>query len=117
VVERMNQTLVEKSRCMIFDEKLSRGFWAEAIATEAYMHVPKEKEKSWMKNPKSVCSLDMESLLESRDISYGFHMSTRVLIVKMSSLEKRNLEKLNNKRSNLMKELCYKEWWRIKFHH
>lgn len=31
VSERMNRTLIEKVRCMLFDAKLTKGFWAEAL--------------------------------------------------------------------------------------
>lgn len=37
VAERMNRTLVERSRCMIFDAKLDKSYWAEAISTAAYV--------------------------------------------------------------------------------
>lgn len=37
VSERMNRTLVEKARCLMFDAKLSKQFWAEAINTAAYL--------------------------------------------------------------------------------
>lgn len=33
LAERYNRTIVEKARCMIFDAKLSRGFWGEAVLT------------------------------------------------------------------------------------
>lgn len=35
--ERMNRTLVERARCMIFDAELEKEYWAEAIATAAYV--------------------------------------------------------------------------------
>lgn len=31
VSERMNRTIVEKVRCMLYDAKMSKGFWAEAL--------------------------------------------------------------------------------------
>ena len=37
VVERLNRTLVESSRSMLLDAKLSHKFWAEAISTAAYL--------------------------------------------------------------------------------
>lgn len=37
VAERMNRTLVEKARCMLFDSKMSTKFWAEAVCTAAYI--------------------------------------------------------------------------------
>jgi len=35
--ERMNRTLVEKARCLLFDAKLGKRFWAEAVNTAAYL--------------------------------------------------------------------------------
>lgn len=37
LAERMNRTLVEKARCMIFYAKLDKPMWAEAVATAAYL--------------------------------------------------------------------------------
>ena len=37
VAERLNRTLVESSRSMLLDAKLSHKFWAEAISTAAYL--------------------------------------------------------------------------------
>jgi hypothetical protein len=33
----MNRTLVERAKCMLFDAQLSKKFWAEAVATAAYI--------------------------------------------------------------------------------
>lgn len=38
LAERMNRSLVEKARCMIFDADLSISFWAEAVSTAAYIY-------------------------------------------------------------------------------
>lgn len=35
--ERINRTLMDKARCLISDSKLPKEFWAEAIATGAYL--------------------------------------------------------------------------------
>ena len=35
--ERMNRTLVEKARCLLFDAGLQKCFWAEAINTAVYL--------------------------------------------------------------------------------
>ena len=35
--ERMNRTLVEKARCLLYDAKLSKEYWAEAICTATYL--------------------------------------------------------------------------------
>lgn len=37
VCERMNRSLVEKARCLIFDAGLHKKFWAEAINTSVYL--------------------------------------------------------------------------------
>lgn len=37
VAERMNRTLLNKSRCMLFSSGLSKGFWGEAVVTAAYL--------------------------------------------------------------------------------
>jgi len=37
LAERMNRTLTEKARCMLFDAKLENDLWAEAINTAAYI--------------------------------------------------------------------------------
>lgn len=37
IAERMNRTIVEKVRCMLFDSGLSDKFWAEAAVTAAYL--------------------------------------------------------------------------------
>ncbi|GBP29416.1 Retrovirus-related Pol polyprotein from transposon TNT 1-94 [Eumeta japonica] len=37
VCERMNRSLVEKARCLIFDASLHKKFWAEAMHTSVYL--------------------------------------------------------------------------------
>ena len=37
VVERMNQTIVEKVRCMLKLAKLPKSFWGEAVNTAVYL--------------------------------------------------------------------------------
>ncbi|KAJ4718340.1 Retrovirus-related Pol polyprotein from transposon TNT 1-94 [Melia azedarach] len=37
VAERMNQTLLERARCMLSNAELTRRFWAEAISTACYL--------------------------------------------------------------------------------
>ncbi|KAJ8717783.1 hypothetical protein PYW07_005713 [Mythimna separata] len=37
LAERMNRTLVERAKCMLFEAKLQKSFWAEAVATAAYI--------------------------------------------------------------------------------
>ncbi|GBP12614.1 Retrovirus-related Pol polyprotein from transposon TNT 1-94 [Eumeta japonica] len=35
--ERMNRTLVERAKCMMFNADLSKNYWAEAVTTAAYI--------------------------------------------------------------------------------
>lgn len=35
--ERMNRTIVEKARCLLYDAKLEKFLWAEAVATAVYL--------------------------------------------------------------------------------
>lgn len=37
LAERMNRTLVERGRCMLFDGNLNLKFWADAISTASYL--------------------------------------------------------------------------------
>lgn len=37
VAERMNRTIVERVRCMLFDADLGKKFWAEAVCTAVYL--------------------------------------------------------------------------------
>lgn len=37
VVERMNRTIVEKSRCLLFEAGLEKFLWAEAVNTSVYL--------------------------------------------------------------------------------
>lgn len=37
LAERMNRTLVERARCMLFHANLGKKYWAEAIATASYI--------------------------------------------------------------------------------
>lgn len=35
--ERLNRTVVERARCLLFDAKLDKSFWAEAVNTTVYL--------------------------------------------------------------------------------
>ena len=37
MVERMNRTIIEKTRCLLFDSGLQKCFWAEAVHTAVYL--------------------------------------------------------------------------------
>jgi len=36
-LERMNRTIVEKARCLLYDAHLDKKFWAEATNTTVYL--------------------------------------------------------------------------------
>lgn len=38
LAERFNRTIVEKAKCLLFDAKLGKEFWAEASNTAVYLH-------------------------------------------------------------------------------
>lgn len=38
MIERMNRTIVEKSRCLLFDANLKKELWAEAVNTSVYLY-------------------------------------------------------------------------------
>lgn len=40
VCERLNRSVVEKARCLIFDANLDKMFWAEAVNTSVYLRNP-----------------------------------------------------------------------------
>lgn len=37
VAERMNRTIVERARCLLFDASLPKALWAEAVSTSVYL--------------------------------------------------------------------------------
>lgn len=37
MLERLNRTIVEKARCLLFDADLNKSFWAEAVNTAVYL--------------------------------------------------------------------------------
>lgn len=55
LAERMNRTIVEKAKCMLFDAKLSKEFWAEATSTAVYL-INRSPSKSIEKAPEEMWS-------------------------------------------------------------
>lgn len=53
LAERMNRTIVEKAKCMLFDAALKKGFWAEAINTAVYI-INRLPTKSNLKSPEEM---------------------------------------------------------------
>lgn len=37
VAERLNRTIMEKARCLLFDSKLNKSFWGEAVRAAIYL--------------------------------------------------------------------------------
>lgn len=56
LAERMNRTLVEKARCMLFGAKLDKSFWAESISTAAYLTNRSPNRNLEMKTPEEIWS-------------------------------------------------------------
>jgi len=65
VAERMNRTLLDKARCMLFSSGLSKAFWGEGIVTAAYLvnRCPssalefKTPEEVWSNKPPDLSNL------------------------------------------------------------
>lgn len=55
IAERMNRTLVEKARCMLFDARMSTKFWAEAIMTAAFV-INRIPNRTCNKTPEEIWS-------------------------------------------------------------
>lgn len=55
LAERMNRSLVEKARCMLFDANLKSSFWAEAVSTAAYL-VNRTPASGTSKTPEEIWS-------------------------------------------------------------
>lgn len=50
MAERMNRTLVEKAKCLLFDAKLPKSYWAEAVHMAAYL-INRSVNSSGLKTP------------------------------------------------------------------
>lgn len=62
--ERMNRTLVEKARCLLFDAGLKEHFWAEAVNTAVYLRnrsivtgLKKTPYEIWTKKKPSISNI------------------------------------------------------------
>lgn len=51
VAERMNRSIVEKARTLLSDAKLNKEYWAEAVATAAYLLNRSPTKRLWNKTP------------------------------------------------------------------
>lgn len=40
MLEKINRTVVEKARCLLFDAHLDKNIWAEAVNTAVYIRNP-----------------------------------------------------------------------------
>lgn len=56
VAERMNRTIMERVRCMLFDADLEKRFWAEAVSTAAYLLNRTPCRSSKLKTPEEFWS-------------------------------------------------------------
>ena len=65
LIERMNRTLIEKVRCMLFNTNMSKHFWAETVNTAAYLinRSPssalgfKTPQEAWLGKPPNLSNL------------------------------------------------------------
>ena len=58
VAERMNRTIVESARSMLYHAKLPQHFWAEAVSTAVYLHNRSPTTALSDKPPLSVGSIE-----------------------------------------------------------
>ncbi|XP_055632900.1 uncharacterized protein LOC129773324 [Toxorhynchites rutilus septentrionalis] len=65
LAERANRTIVERARCMLFDAKLPKSFWAEAAATVVYL-VNRSPTKGHGQTPEEIWSGKKPSLAHVR---------------------------------------------------
>ncbi len=56
LAERMNRTLVDKTRCLLVNSKLPKSFWAEAVNTTCYLVNRSPSAAIGFKTPKEVWS-------------------------------------------------------------
>ncbi|GBP13647.1 Retrovirus-related Pol polyprotein from transposon TNT 1-94 [Eumeta japonica] len=69
LAERMNRTLVERAKCMLFDAQLAKQFWAETLATAANI-INKSPTKSINgKTPMEIWT-DTNKIIKSRDVVF-----------------------------------------------
>lgn len=64
--ERMNQTIMDKARCLLLDANLDKAFWAEAVATAAYLVNRAPARALEHKTPEEVWSGERPSLSHLR---------------------------------------------------
>jgi transposase InsO family protein len=63
VAERFNRTLVEKARCLLFDAKLKKEFWAEAINMATFL-INRSQMNKQNKTPEEVFTNEKADLSE-----------------------------------------------------
>lgn len=89
VAERMNRTIVERMRCMLFDSGLNEKYWAEAAVTATYLinHVPCRRSKH---TPEEVWSNKKPTLKHLR--VFGCKAMVHVPKQKRSKLSKKSVQ-------------------------
>ncbi|KXJ72145.1 hypothetical protein RP20_CCG018741 [Aedes albopictus] len=65
LAERVNRTIVERARCMLYEANLPKSFWAEAAATAVYL-VNRSPTKGHDKTPEEMWSGKKPSLAHVR---------------------------------------------------
>ncbi|KAH9657298.1 Integrase catalytic domain-containing protein [Citrus sinensis] len=87
LAERMNRTLVEKVRCMLFSANLSKHFWADAVTTAAYLINRSPSTALNFKTPQEVWSGKIPDLSNLRIFS-----SPTYAHIKQGKLESRAIK-------------------------
>lgn len=89
VAERMNRTVVERMRCMLFDSGLDGKYWAEAAVTATYLinRIPCRTNE---RCPEEIWSNKKPSLRHLR--VFGYKDMVHVPKQKRSKLSKKSIE-------------------------
>ena len=61
LAERMNRTLIDKTRCLLINSKFSRSFWAEVVSTTSYLVNKSPSAAIGFKTPQELWSGKAES--------------------------------------------------------
>lgn len=91
MAERMNRTIVEKSRCMLFGSNLDKSFWAEAVATAVYVTNRSPSRGLEGKTPEEIWSGQLPNLSHLR--TFG----CKACAMSMCHVPKKNRQKLDAK--------------------
>lgn len=89
VAERMNRTLVERMRCMLFDAELGEHFWAETSVTAAYL-INRVPCRGSLRTPEEIWSNKKPTLKHLR--VFGCKAMVHIPKEKRKKLEKKSVD-------------------------